>query len=63
MLCRLTRVFEREFAQRVKKNLPYKVDVQKDVWLHIQVSGDDLGRRGQALGQSGLEKLTAMLVA
>ncbi|RLM86286.1 hypothetical protein C2845_PM04G00490 [Panicum miliaceum] len=55
---RLTRVFEREFAQRVKENLPYKVDVEKDVWPHIQVTTSD-----DAVRLLGLEKLTAMVVA
>jgi endoplasmic reticulum chaperone BiP len=58
MLCRLTRVFEREFAQRVKENLSYKVDVEKDVWPHIQVTTSD-----GAVRLLGLEKLTAMVVA
>ncbi|XP_025800184.1 luminal-binding protein 5-like [Panicum hallii] len=55
---RLTRVFEREFAQRVKENLSYKVDVEKDVWPHIQVTTSD-----GAVRLLGLEKLTAMVVA
>ncbi|KAG2639459.1 hypothetical protein PVAP13_2KG010900 [Panicum virgatum] len=55
---RLTRVFEREFAERVKENLPYKIDVDKDVWPHIQVTTSD-----GAVRLLGVEKLTAMVVA
>ena len=35
-VCRFTRVFEQEFAQSVKDNLPYKV-VEENVQLHIEV--------------------------
>ncbi|KAG2631228.1 hypothetical protein PVAP13_2NG006902 [Panicum virgatum] len=55
---RLTRVLEREFGQRVKENLSYKIDVDKDVWPHIQVTTSDGEVR-----LLGVEKLTAMVVA
>jgi heat shock protein 5 len=56
----LTRVFEREFVQRVKENLPYKIDVDKDdVWPHIQLVTTSDGE----VRLLGVEKLTVMVVA
>ena len=56
----MTRVFEREFAERVKENLPYKIDVDKDdVWPHIQLVTTSDGE----VRLLGVEKLTAMVVA
>ena len=56
----MARVFEREFAQRVKENLPYKIDVDKDdVWPHIQLVTTSDGE----VRLLGVEKLTVMVVA
>jgi heat shock protein 5 len=55
--CRFSRVFEREFAQSVKDNLPYKV-VEKNAQLHVEVKTKD----GEARNV-GVDHLTAAVLA
>jgi len=57
-VCRFTRVFEQEFAQSVKDNLPYKV-VEENVQLHIEVKTAKDG----AVRNVGVEQLTAVVLA
>ncbi|XP_066391744.1 heat shock 70 kDa protein BIP2-like [Miscanthus floridulus] len=54
---RFTRVFEREFAQSVKDNLPYKV-VEKNAQLHVEVKTKD-----GAIRNVGVDQLTATVLA
>ncbi|RLN34004.1 hypothetical protein C2845_PM03G17920 [Panicum miliaceum] len=50
--------FKRLLGKRVKENLPYKIDVEKDVWPHVQLTTTD-----GAVRLLGVENLTAMVVA
>ncbi|XP_066391746.1 heat shock 70 kDa protein BIP2-like [Miscanthus floridulus] len=55
---RFSRVFEREFAQGVKDNQPYKV-VEENVQLHVEVKTTNDG----AATNVGVEQLTAAVLA